>query len=420
MKLSLKFIYLIPLLMIISTDTMFIQMGINTYKPVAVLFTLVPFFFLKYFSPFMRAWFYIFLTYFALLCLESFYDYQTPLKYLNVSSKIMICFSIFGVYGFYKYFGTKITIKGLIFFILLGFTINAITVNRHAFSLGAFLTNDRGLVCESVYFLIIPLLYNLNSFMKTNNLVNMLSFFIIFGTIMFLQHRTVWLCMAFALIINFIFLVRTDIRPQPTAFVLAGTFIAILGVTVISFIFSDDKVKERIQYSVDQIMNPTENEKADRVSTSEWRYIQMQSYLPFVQENLIFGLRMKGFELPIQFYDHNGNLPFEDGTGHHFHSFYMDRVFYFGLLGLLILIIPPLIHVFSCVKKLKALNNEQLVMLSYISTALLFGFSYNWPEYFYGLLGYAIFLLEKDQLNEPNKISEQDSLHTTSKLQKVT
>jgi hypothetical protein len=178
-------------------------MGINTYKPVIMLFTVLPFLFIKEFSPFMRTWFYVYVAYFAFLCLESFYDYQTPLKYLHVSSKIMVCLSIFGVYGFYKGFGDKITIKGLIFFILLGFALNAILVNSRAFSLGAFLANDRGLASESVYLLIIPLLYNLNSFMKTNNVVNMLSFFILFGIIMFLQHRTVWISMGFALILYF-------------------------------------------------------------------------------------------------------------------------------------------------------------------------------------------------------------------------
>jgi O-antigen ligase len=395
-------------------------MGVNTYKPVAVLFTLLPFLFLKEFSPFMRNWFYLYVAYFVFLCLESFYDYNTPLKYLHVSSKIMVCLSIFGVYGFYKRFGDKITIKGLIFFILLGFALNAILVNSRSFSLGAFLANDRGLASESVYLLIIPLLYNLNSFMKTNNLINMLSFFILFGIIMFLQHRTVWISMGFALVVNFIFLARTDIRPQATAFVLAGTFIAIIGVSVVSFILSDDKVRERIQYSIDQIMNPTENEKADRVSTSEWRMMQFEGYWPYVEENYLLGMRMQGYELPVQFYDQHGNNPFEDNTGHHFHSFYLDRLFYFGLIGLLMLILPPLIYIFSCVSKLKTLSNEQLVLLSYISTALLFGLSYNWSDYFYGLLGYAIYLLEQNRVSKPDEISFNNTLHSESHLEKVT
>jgi hypothetical protein len=248
----------------------------------------------------------------------------------------------------------------------------------------------------------------------------MLSFFILFGIIMFLQHRTVWISMGLALIVNFIFLARTDIRPQPTSFVLAGTFIAVLGVSVVSFVLSDDKITERIQVSIDQIMNPTENEKADKVSTSEWRYLQLQCYLPYVEDNLMGGLRMEGFELPVQFYDHTGNIPFEDGTGHHFHSFYLDRVFYFGLIGLLMLIIPPFIYVFFCVSKLKTLSNEQLVLLSYISTALLFGLSYNWPEYFYGLLGYSIYILEQTQVIKSDKAFLNNTLHSESYLEKVT
>jgi hypothetical protein len=395
-------------------------MGVNTYKPVAVLFTLLPFLFLKEFSPFMRNWFYLYVAYFVFLCLESFYDYNTPLKYLHVSSKIMICFSIFGVYGFYKRFGDKITIKGLIFFIILGFGLNAVLINSQSFSLGAFLANNRGLASESVYLLIIPLLYNLNSFMKTNNLINMLSFFMLFGIIMFLQHRTIWISMGFALVVNFIFLVRTDIRPQPTSFVLAGTFIAIVGVSVVSFVLSDDKVAERIQVSIDQIMNPTENEKADKISTSEWRYIQLQCYLPYVEEYPMGGMRMQGFELPVQFINYEGNLIFGDNTGHHFHSFYLDRVFYFGAVGLLMLIIPPLMYVFSCVSKLKTLSNEQLVLLSYISTALLFGLSYDWPGYFYGILGYAIYILEQNQVIKSDETSFNHPLHSEPHFEKVT
>ena len=59
-------------------------------------------------------------------------------------------------------------------------------------------------------------------------------------------------------------------------------------------------------------------------------------------------MRLKGFELPIQFYNlETGTQIFESNTGHHFHSFYMDTLFYFGLIGLVMIMILIIIPIYK-------------------------------------------------------------------------
>jgi hypothetical protein len=399
MKLSLKFIYLVPILFVLLTDAMFAQLGLYALeKPIIVLLTLGAFVFIKEYSPFMRKWFYVYVLFFLALCIEAYYLYNKPLGYLHVSAKIMICLSIFCIYGFYKRFD-KITIKGVIFIIITGFILNAVIINHHAFTLGAFLGHERGIVSETVYLLTIPLLYNLNMFLKHNSIVNLFSFFALIGVIFFLQHRTVWVTSSISLGINVLLLSKTDIRPKFTAFIIATFFISLVSIILTSFVLSDEKVSAKIAHSIEQIANPTGNDKDDEESTSEWRYIQFQSYWPYVEENPVFGMRFYGFELPIQFYSQKDNKPvFEDGTGHHFHSFYLDRLFYQGWVGLLLLILPPFTYIAYLIFKLKQMDNEQLVLVAYLSSSLIFGVSYNWPNYFYGIIGYTIMKLESPNI----------------------
>jgi hypothetical protein len=102
-------------------------------------------------------------------------------------------------------------------------------------------------------------------------------------------------------------------------------------------------------------------------------------------------MRLKGFELPIQFYHSNtGEAVWINGTGHHFHSFYVDRLFYFGLLGLLLAVGPPIYLVIKRLRQPEPMTLEAVTLVAYACGALVYGVSYNWPDYYLGLLGLAL------------------------------
>jgi hypothetical protein len=51
---------------------------------------------------------------------------------------------------------------------------------------------------------------------------------------------------------------------------------------------------------------------------------------------------------------------------------------------------------------------------------LLFGLSYDWPGYFYGILGYAIYILEQNQVIKSDETSFNHPLHSEPHFEKVT
>ncbi|NJO02070.1 MAG: hypothetical protein HC880_10575 [Bacteroidia bacterium] len=55
MYINLRFIYFIPLLIVISTDRMYVEMGINTDKIAIVLAAVTSLLFVREFPPFLRS-----------------------------------------------------------------------------------------------------------------------------------------------------------------------------------------------------------------------------------------------------------------------------------------------------------------------------------------------------------------------------
>jgi O-antigen ligase len=172
----------------------------------------------------------------------------------------------------------------------------------------------------------------------------------------------------------------------PIAFV-----IVVLGILSSVFLFSTHpEIITKIQENFSDIENYSEQ------GTGGWRYNQFLSYLPFIQDNFFMGMRLEGFELPIQFYRDDLDAPvFEDGNGHHFHSFYVDVMFYIGLLGMSLFMMMQ----FYALKKgfsLRVLNEKQIVILAFITSGFVYGASYILPYFFYAFLGLAIAYMEQN------------------------
>lgn len=407
---SFTFIYAFVVLMLITTDRMFFELtNIDTTKqvlPFAVLASIILF---PKFSPFMKKWFVLLFLYFFACMLESYYLYNHPLKYPHVFMKIMQYFLIFFIYGFHKQFD-KVSIEAIMIIAAVIFFINVATVNSHALSLSAFKNHERGVGITSVYLFVIILLYFFNQYFNTRTAIHLYLFFAVFGMIIFFQHRTVWIAMIIALGINFMLLRKTLYKIDLDSLIPVGIFLFLVSIFLSMVIFSSEEVMEKITENVEQIMNPLGSDDDDEASTSEWRYIQMKSYWPFVEQNPFLGMRLAGFELPVQFYDLHGNTPFEDNTGHHFHSMYMDKLFYQGILGLTLFLFPSIFYIIYCTIKQPYLTVTQVVLVSFLASALMYGFSYNYPDYIYGLIGFTILRVEK---MNPISQNEASSINLT-------
>jgi hypothetical protein len=401
MFLNIRPIYLLVFLFILTTERMFFELAkVNTDKIVLPLSVLLSFLFIGTYSPFVRKWFYAAVLYLIFMMLESYYTYNTFFKYPHVFQKIMVLFLVFFTYGFYKRFNPDVTLAGVIMVTMAIFFANAVIVNKSAFSAASFTSHDRGFGCSSVYTLLLPFLYYFNRYFLTRQFYNLLYFLGAFGLIMFLQHRTVWVAMGVALALNIFFLRKTNYKVTFDAIIPIAIFIFLVGLFASAFVLSDEKISHKLEKNFNQIMDPFAENEDGEVSTSQWRQMQWQSYWPFVERHYFFGMRFAGFELPAQFVEHTGKLAFDDASGHHFHSVYMDRLFYQGLLGLLLMMLPPILFFYTKIYSLHHLTIEQIVLVCFIASGITYGISYNFPEYYFAILGLGILKLEQDTTNK--------------------
>ena len=323
-------------------------------------------------------------VYLLLLMLESYAAHGTWLVYMHVFSKVLVLLVMYGIYGYYHVQGLppmKLLV-GLLFVVLL---LNLALVHPEAVSLKSFLDNERGFSASSALMLVLPTLLCLNWYLQRGSLLILGTFFIGLAMIIFLQHRSVWITTLIALPINLLLMrrrvpnVRFSLHRVAMLLLLPLVAITLGGVATI---LENPDVVKKFQTSYEDITKP------DKQGTGSWRIKQMEAYRPLVAQRPLAGWRLEGFELPMQFYDPTSNQPmWPDGTGHHFHSFYMDRMFYFGWVGVLLVVVLPIVQVIRRIAHPAPFTVEACALTGLLAGSLLFGLSYDWRPHFYSLLG---------------------------------
>ncbi|WP_299826463.1 O-antigen ligase family protein [uncultured Pontibacter sp.] len=401
MKFNYSVFFTAPLVLIMLMDAMFLELlspknevtqGIilaMMVKLTAVISMGYCVYNIRYMSSYMRFAFILTLLFVVGMVFESFLKYNTPLIYPHVFLKVFLFFYTFFIYTYYRK-NEYLNLEHVIWFILIGFSLNVAIVNRESLSIAAFTSHDRGVYATSVYMIVIPFLYFMSKYLFKGGLFNMAMAFLVLFLIVFFQHRTVWITTAGILIV-YVLLVKFKSATEVNfkKLIPLGVTVFILGIISSAFVFSmNPEIVEKFQENFSDIEN------MDSQGTGGWRYQQFMSYWPFVVENPIWGMRFEGFELPIQFYRDDINAPvFEDGNGHFFHSFYMDVLFYIGTVGMLLFWLVKFYAIHRGFK-LKHLTQEQIVLLSFITSGFVFGISYILPYFFYAILGLTIAYLD--------------------------
>ena len=276
--------------------------------------------------------------------------------------------------------------------LLLGLATNLVLYHRDALSLSAFLDNERGFSSTSAMLLLLPTLYYFNQYLAHGGMARLLVFFLGAALILFLQHRSVWLSMGVALALNGLLvslgrvagarLSSARLLPMvllPLVVLISGGLVAL----------SDPHVVKKLEGSLNDIMRPSKQ------GTGSWRLKQFEAYQPYLEEYPIAGMRLKGFELPVQFYtladDGGGQVPvWEDRTGHHFHSFYVDRLFYFGITGLLLTVLVPVLLLGRRLLSHLPMAPPTAAFVIFSLSSLIYSITYDWPLYFFGILGLSL------------------------------
>ncbi|WP_303311016.1 O-antigen ligase family protein [Hymenobacter sp. BT730] len=341
---------------------------------------------LRYLTGAMGWWFGLTVLSLVLLAFESYGGWGRWFVYLHVFSKLTDFLLVFGVYAYYQRWGLP-DLKLLIGSIPPILFLNLVIFHPETFTMEGFLKQERGVSSASAFLLILPLLYYLNVYFKKGSMLYLIAFFSTLALIVFLQHRTVWVTTGIVLAIDLLLLMRTvSVRPTLKR-VVPMLVLPVLAVSLggLAIVLNNEAVQKKFEQNIADIRNP------EKQGTGNFRLNQFEAYVPFLQEYPIAGMRLKGFELPIQFYHRNtGEAVWANGTGHHFHSFYVDRLFYFGLLGLLLAVAPPIYLVLKRLRQPAPMTLEAVTLVAYVCGGLVYGVSYNWPDYYLGLLGLAL------------------------------
>ncbi|QCR22814.1 O-antigen ligase [Pontibacter sp. SGAir0037] len=406
MKLNYSFLFIIPLALICASDNMFTELAapknLNTQasllnliiKGSSALAFLYSTFYFKRMSPFMRFAFGLTTLYLLAMMFESYYYYNSIMIYPHVFQRILFLYYIYFVYTFYKG-NYHLKFSHVVWFILAAFWLNVIIVNPHTLSISSFTNHNRGVHSTSVYMLVVPFLYFLSRYLYKGGFFDLFMSLFVLLNIFFFQHRTVWVSTAMVLVVYYL-LIRFK-GNEPINFVgrlmPVATVMVILGIASSAFLFSEHpEIIDKVQESISDIEN------MDSQGTGGWRYQQWLSYLPFIEENFMFGMRNEGFELPIQFYRDDIDQPvFEDGNGHHFHSFYVDILFYIGFAGLLLFCLAALYVIWKSLTK-RSITDKEIILVSFVSTGFVFGISYVLPAFYYAFLGWAIATVEEERI----------------------
>ncbi|QHT69801.1 hypothetical protein GXP67_25725 [Rhodocytophaga rosea] len=409
--LEIKYLYLVAVVIILLTDGIFHDVATNNkqivgkqeivqavkeveednYTKYAIILCFASTaLFISGMSTFMYWLALLYYFVFGIFSLESYYRYGSFFQYPHVFSKLLAIFVMFFLYHFAKKIHEK-QFSLIIYLIFFTFLVNLLWLKRDILSISAFVGTVRGFPAPSVYMLVIPLLFFINSYFSKKALISLFLFFILFGLIIFLNHRSVWIASITSLTINLLLLKKTETKIAITDFMPIIT-IPTIGLILISslVISANPEIIDAISERIADIQN------VKTQGTGSWRLEQFASYWPFIVDNFLIGMRFEGFELPVQFYQAEaGTAVFLDGTGHHFHSFYVDRLFYMGVVGLILLLLPVFYLIFKTIKK-NNLTLKEVILVSFIMSGLFYGFSYNLPVYYFGILGIAINFIERE------------------------
>ena len=413
-KFNYSFVLMLPMLAIFATNAAFWEFiygpqvdqepgGVKNYTYALFGLSVVAMvLYGRYMEPLMKKWMWVVLAYIGVLMLESYANQGSWIAYPHVFSKMFMYLILFGVYAFHRRFGMPSMgqLIGAVTFVMVA---NLMVFHRDSLSLSAFAENERGFQSSSAYLFVLVSMYCLNRYLTHNSVTMLFSFFLCLPLIIFLQHRSVWIATAIAVPLDLLLLTRTTGARFSFAKVMGLVAVpAILGsLGIFLIVLNNPEVVTRMQTNVEDMAN------TDKQGTGSWRLKQLESYVPLVQDRPIAGWRLEGFEVPMQFYDPSNDQPmWPDHTGHHFHNFYLDRAFYFGIIGIIMIVLVPVIRVVQRLFQRGPMRADTAMLIAHFGCLLVFGTSYDWSTYHYALIGLMLAAIAEPEavpLSEPAK-----------------
>ncbi|MDW7694946.1 hypothetical protein R9C00_00365 [Flammeovirgaceae bacterium SG7u.111] len=360
------------------------------FRVTIIASTISSFFLFKEMSLFVKRWFVVATVGLVFLVSESYVRSGVPFQHPHVFSKILVIYFIFFIYAFYKRFSGRVSVFQLSALIVTAFALNILFVSDTGLSIFESLMGERAFESESSFLLLIPCVYFFTRYFFSGNLLYFILFLTIAAFIVLLQNRTVWVSLSFAIpVCTFLILRKGRSKIGVNAMLLLTFYGLIVSILVGVYLYTKPNVADFILGNLEAIIDPVNS------GTGNMRLMQFEEYWPYMQRNFLFGLRFGGYEMPTLFVDYLSGEVLEEGTVHYFYSFYIDKLFYLGAVGLALFVLPILIFIYRMYKKQPYLDIDQIVLITVSLCGFVLGLTYIWPVYLYAILGYTFFRLEQ-------------------------
>lgn len=262
--------------------------------------------------------------------------------------------------------------------------------------LGVFSGDGRIIHATSVFMMIIPLLWYLNRFIHTKKIVHLLLLILCVTIILIHQHRSVWSCAIFSLLIYFALSMRVNKNAIPKIW---GVLIGAVIVIAFAYFFMSAMFPELVDFlgtRFNDIFDPAKQE-----STGRFRVEQRETYFRLFLQRPVFGWTFEGFEMPNPLVDW-----WPEKTGQHFHEGFMEVLFYHGVVGFVFkysFLFYIAFRAFS-----RKITDQTVVLIAFCLSGFLFSLSYVPQTVFWGHVGLCLYYLEKDDLQNEEASLEED------------
>ena len=320
-----------------------------------------------------------------LLVLESKYEYNQYVYSYFVIKRFAYCGMALGAYCVMRQ-AQPPTIKWVANFVLICLFVDQILLG-HIFSY-AFNSDTRTTLSPDAYYLIIPFLYYLVSYLKEHRSSHLYVTLLTFLIIVFLLHRTVIssAVVAAGLVIGLAILgkVTADRLPAGRTILLFG----LLFMLALPFVgLLPEKKVDAVMESLGGILSPKED------NTGSWRVEQAQYYMSKFPERPFFGWRYEGYDRG----EYMENEDFEE-KGTIIHSQYIDMLFNYGVFGLVLQVIMILGTLVALFRAGRVLSTDQLVLFGYVASGLVYSVSYQLPINYWGFVGVGLYIALNQRL----------------------
>jgi O-antigen ligase len=223
--------------------------------------------------------------------------------------------------------------------------------------------------------LLIPMIYHVISYCEGNSkyYFGLFDLLLIFGA----QHRSVWIAAAVGLML---IAIKYPVLIKRTVPVIVVLFF--LGLFILSQDIVSEDFQNKLSTQIEDIINYRQQ------GTGAWRYEQSQFFVTKIIEKPAFGWDFQAFEsgdvMDVETFE-------EKGT--HIHSAYVDSMYYFGILGLIIILGGLMLLAARFFKT----NGLDLFFPIFAASILAYGLAYQLAPYTLFFCGIGLALINNPQ-----------------------